>query len=310
MSSRHWTRRRQARALHCASPPSADILGRLIRTEPPLIAIARHPRNHGFVWQDRPADPVGTVPAAAVAQFNRDGAVRLPGAVNPSALTDLVAEIDALEAGSGETVLTLDGGAAVEYAADAFTFTKAMAARSEKLRRFYAGALFQDLGRAFVGPDVRLYWDQAVYKKPKARRAFPFHQDNGYGFTRPQAYLTVWIALTDATADNGCLFVLPGLHRLGTLAHDVTPDGLAVRGAEAPEIAGTAIALPARAGDAVVLSSLTPHKSGPNLTARTRKALIVQLMPDGMAVIGEDGAAHAPDDPAANMAILKGGRAA
>ena len=42
-----------------------------------------------------------------------------------------------------------------------------------------------------LGPDVRLYWDQAVYKKPETPREFPWHQDTGYVFTEPQDYLTL-----------------------------------------------------------------------------------------------------------------------
>ena len=58
-----------------------------------------------------------------------------------------------------------------------------------------------------------------MYKKPEKPRRFPWHQDNGYKFIEPQAYLTCWIAITDATEDNGCPHVAPGLHRLGTLEH-------------------------------------------------------------------------------------------
>ena len=46
---------------------------------------------------------------------------------------------------------------------------------------------------------MRLYWDQAVYKKPDTAASFPWHQDNGYAYVEPQQYLTCWIALTDAT---------------------------------------------------------------------------------------------------------------
>ena len=57
---------------------------------------------------------------------------------------------------------------------------------------------------------MRLYWDQAVYKKPDTAAPFPWHQDNGYAYVEPQQYLTCWIALTDATEDNGCPWVVPG----------------------------------------------------------------------------------------------------
>ena len=72
---------------------------------------------------------------------------------------------------------------------------------------------------------MRLYWDQAVYKKPGTESPFPWHQDNGYAFVEPQQYLTCWVALTDATEENGCPWVVPGLHRRGTLAHEYSDIG-------------------------------------------------------------------------------------
>src|SRR5690606_22202254 len=87
------------------------------------------------------------------------------------------------------------------------TFSTHLVLRSALLRAFCASPLFQDLGHDLIGPDVRLYWDQAVYKKPEADRDFPWHQDNGYAFVEPQQYLTCWVALSDATLENGCPWV-------------------------------------------------------------------------------------------------------
>ena len=137
--------------------------------------------------------------------------------------------------------------------------------------------MFCDLVHDLVGPDVRLYWDQAVYKKPGTRAPFPWHQDNGYTFVLPEAYLTCWVALTDATEDNGCPRVVPGLHRGGTLAHEATELGFVCF----DEPPSPPVAAPARAGGIVVFSSLTPHATGPNLTRDERKAYIVQFAPDG-----------------------------
>ena len=71
------------------------------------------------------------------------------------------------------------------------TFTTHLVTRSSALRAFCASRLFQNLAHDLIGPDVRLYWDQAVYKKPGTRADFPWHQDNGYTFIEPQEYLTV-----------------------------------------------------------------------------------------------------------------------
>ena len=48
------------------------------------------------------------------------------------------------------------------------------------------------------------------------------------------------------------------------------------------------MAVPARAGSIVVFSSLTPHRTGPNLTDAVRKAYIVQFAPDGAQVVRAD----------------------
>jgi len=135
--------------------------------------------------------------------------------------------------------------------------------------------LFQELTHDLIGPDVRLYWDQAVYKKPEKPRRFPWHQDNGYTFVEPQQYLTCWVALTDATEENGCPWVAPGLHRYGTLKHTyIDPLGYECF-TEPPH----RVAAPVGAASIVVFSSLTPHLTGPNTTGAVRKAYIVQYAP-------------------------------
>ena len=267
-----------------------------------------HPMNRHFVWQARPLESLRRLSPAAVAGFDRDGFTVLRQAVAPAELAEIRGIIDDIEAGIADSVLTLDGDRRFTYRADAMTFARNLVARSDRLRRFIAGPLFQDVGHDLVGPDVRLYWDQAVYKKPGKAREFPWHQDNGYTFTEPQAYLTCWLALSDAPIEAGCPWVLPGLHRLGTLVHDDTPDGIAVRGADDPEIAATAVPVPAAAGDMVIFSSLTPHKTGANVADHVRKAYIVQLMPAGLAFVGEDGSRRVQEDPVRNLEILAHGR--
>ena len=159
--------------------------------------------------------------------------------------------------------------------------------RSEAARAASRHPAILDLCADLVGPDVRLYWDQAVYKKTEKPRRVPWHQDNGYTYVEPQAYLTVWLALTDATLDNGCPWIAPGRHRLGTITHHYV-DPL---GHECLTDVPDAVAAEVPAGGAVVFSSLTPHLTGPNTTADTRKAYILQYAPSGAAVLEGDPAA-------------------
>ena len=142
--------------------------------------------------------------------------------------------------------------------ADVVDFAPNLVAHSQPLAEFSRGRPFIDICRDLIGPDVRLYFDQAVYKYPNTPNArLPFHQDNGYNFKRPEAYVTIWLPLRDVTPDDGCLWIVPGLHRLGTLEHERTKDGFLVCDIDRD----TAVAVPARAGDLVVLSSLTPHST-------------------------------------------------
>ncbi len=151
-------------------------------------------------------------------------------------------------------------------------FTAHLAAQDERIKRFVTQDRLVQIAIDIIGPNVRLYWDQAVVKRPETPREFPWHQDNGYTPVDPEQYLTCWLALTDATLENGCIWVLPGSHKQGTLRHEDSPLGKVAYSGENP-----GVPVPLRKGGVAVFSSLLLHKSGPNLTtADMRKAYIVQ----------------------------------
>jgi ectoine hydroxylase-related dioxygenase (phytanoyl-CoA dioxygenase family) len=268
----------------------------------------RHPWNEGFAWEDH-TGPFRRLTDDQARQFDELGYVVLPDLVEPAAVAELTAELDVLEAEVDDFLRSQDDGRFSIAEGGAITFAVHAVHRSAAARRVSAHPAIVDVCADLVGPDVRLYWDQAVYKKTEKPRRFPWHQDNGYTFVEPQAYLTVWLALTDATLDNGCPQVAPGLHRLGTLAHHyVEPLGWEcltdVPDAHIAEVP---------AGGAVVFSSLTPHLTGPNLTANVRKAYILQYAPSGAAIQVGDPAAGAAtattpcDDPGRQYEVLRAG---
>ena len=268
-----------------------------------------HPWSDGFSW-DLPAHPPTTLSLEQKEAFDRDGFVVVPHVVEPSVLGPLVSDLDALEA-KVESFLAKQEGERFDIAeAGAITFTVHAVLRSDAARAFAHHPVLVGLAADLLGPDVNLYWDQAVYKKPEKPRRFPWHQDTGYTFVEPQHYLTCWVALTDATVDNGCPWVLPGVHRAGTLLHRwVDPIGW-----ECLRDVSGAVPAEVPAGGAVVFSSLTPHLTGPNTTAEVRKAYIVQYGPAGMrAVQGDWRSGGAPtgsapcDDPERQFPVLRGG---
>jgi ectoine hydroxylase-related dioxygenase (phytanoyl-CoA dioxygenase family) len=241
--------------------------------------------------------------------FDEKGYFVISDAIGPEELAALVEEIDPYEAADEAFLREKMGGKHLIARAGEITFTNHLVAKSARIRHFVSGPLFQDLCYDLIGPDVRLYWDMAVYKKPGTIKPFPWHQDNGYTFVEPQQYLTCWIALSDATVDNGCVWVLPGVHRLGTVAHRFTDLGFVCIEGQPPD----ATPVPLKAGSIAVMSSLTPHATGPNTSDGVRKALIAEFAPEGAVTVRRDpknGTVKTRCNAARQIPILESGRSA
>ena len=169
-----------------------------------------HALRGDFRWL-RPGTAPRYLSEEQVSAYNQDGFFVLEDVIDAATLEPVIAEIDLLEAQWTASLREQsEDGSLFINRADEITFSSQLVQRSELLADFCRGRLFQDLAHDLIGPDVRLYWDQAVYKKPGNPQPFPWHQDNGYIHIEPQQYLTCWVALTDATEDNGCPKVVPG----------------------------------------------------------------------------------------------------
>ena len=68
------------------------------------------------------------------------------------------------------------------------------------------------------------FWDGSVkcmqsmlFVKPSGFQGQSWHQDEIYIPTRDRSLIGGWIAMDDATVENGCLWVIPGSHQMGYL---------------------------------------------------------------------------------------------
>lgn len=146
-----------------------------------------------------------------------------------------------------------------------------------------------DAVEGFIGPEIYANPIQHVRIKPPQRLvrshhdnrlvATPWHQDNGV--ILPQAdrsrILTVWLPLTEASARNGCLRVIPGSHKWGLLPHAATPAGLAISGLDREE----GQLLPMIPGDVLFMHRLTCHSSLANLSEEVRISVDLRYNPIG-----------------------------
>jgi ectoine hydroxylase-related dioxygenase (phytanoyl-CoA dioxygenase family) len=266
----------------------------------PVTAPRPHPLNQDFTWQDSPRDGLRRLTAEQVDQFNTEGFFIYRGAFTAEELSAVTAAIDPLEQA------TIDyangkGGRFRLTVTETISFTIHIAGQSPVLAAFAQHPVVRDICHDIMRQTVRLYWDQSVYKKSEKPQEFPWHQDNGYTFVEPQQYLTLWIPLVDVDETNGCPWIAPGLHKMGTLEHWQGETGRICL-----EQAEDAVPAPAKAGDIVVFSSLAPHRTGPNLSQAVRKAYILQYAPEGAYVRLHDGSVVTQDDPQRQFRILDG----
>ena len=143
------------------------------------------------------------------------------------------------------------------------------------------------------GP-VRLWEDQMIYKPAFDEHAnVAFHRDYTYWTQVGPAELgTCWIALDDATIENGCMFVVPGSHRwqLTYSREDVdptNPDWLLERPDLPAGLSHTPVPCEVKAGHCHFHHCLTIHGSYGNRTQNLRRSYILHLMPGNTRRIGD-----------------------
>ena len=252
-----------------------------------------HPLNSDFTWI-QPEPPYRLITQAQADAYREQGGFLLEKAFTQAEVANLVEALDPIEAEANAYLARMTDDQPSIARADEIVFRPHAVLQTPVAAQFATHPVFAALCGDLIGPSARLYWDQLVYKRPGTAEEFPWHQDNGYTYVTPQQYLTCWVALTDATPENGCPWIAPGLHKQGTLAHQWTDLGFECLETAPPN----AQPMPLAAGSIAVFSRLTPHRPGPNVTDQIRKAYILQYAPDGAVVHSRSGTvqpANAPD---------------
>jgi ectoine hydroxylase-related dioxygenase (phytanoyl-CoA dioxygenase family) len=92
-------------------------------------------------------------------------------------------------------------------------------------RRLANHPVLVGLVRSLIGPGLTVYFSQIFFKPPEGGGPKPAHQDNFYfGPNDPEGVVTAWIALDDATLENGCLYFGEGTNK-GPVYPHVAPEG-------------------------------------------------------------------------------------
>ena len=124
-----------------------------------------------------------------------------------------------------------------------------------------------DVLTRLIGPNVKAM-QSMFFTKGEGKPGQAWHQDEYFIPTRDRSLAGVWIALDDATVENGCLWVIPGSHRPGVLypdrEHDDERFDCTVEAYDFPYLDDDAIAVEIPAGTAIVFNGYLLHRSLPN----------------------------------------------
>jgi phytanoyl-CoA hydroxylase len=150
-------------------------------------------------------------------------------------------------------------------------------ARDPVFHEFATRSAVTDLMAELIGGgDVDCFLSQFIFKNPGAWGQ-PWHQDSWYfRFEPARPVVGVWLAVTEATLENGCLHVLPGSHT--EPIHEHVPDGRPGANYGYMEIVdhdmSSAEPVLMRPGDLLVFDSHLMHRSTDNTSDGIRGAMV------------------------------------
>jgi phytanoyl-CoA hydroxylase len=114
-----------------------------------------------------------------------------------------------------------------------------------------------------------------IFKQSKIGGEVACHQDSSFLYTEPPDIAGLWFALEDATLENGCLWAIPGGHKLGLRSRWVrrsTGEMDFDVFDSSPWLEEKLVPLEVEKGSLIVLNGLLPHKSLANRSENSRQA--------------------------------------
>ena len=236
----------------------------------------------------------------AIAAYREQGYLAVTGAFTAAeveaaqaALTDLIARgmppsgYIQFEPSVQEIVPTLSA----EQRQDAVRKLMSFVAFAPPLAALAAHPRLIELVNRLLGAPAALFQDMALLKPPHLGSEKPWHQDHAYfDFPLGTPIVGVWIALDEATLDNGCMHLLSGGHRAGPRLHFQRRDWQICD----TEMCGQrSVAVPLPPGGCLFFDGLLPHGTPPNRSPQRRRAVQFHYRPaDAHPTTREERLAH------------------
>ena len=156
----------------------------------------------------------------------------------------------------------------------------------ERLNELAHHPLLLALVERLIGEAPVLFQSMALLKPPRLGRDKPWHQDAAYFQIELDAKVVgCWIALDEATIENGCMVIAPGSHLNGPVVHFRRRDW---------QICDTdvdnsgAVAVPLKPGGLLIFQSLLHHGTPPNDSGLRRRALQFHYRPQSAPLTSQE----------------------
>ncbi len=159
---------------------------------------------------------------------------------------------------------------------------------NEAMRALILDERIGEMAGRLAGVDgLRVWHDQALIKQPWANPT-GFHLDTPFWSFSDRRAISIWIALDDATPENGCLYFFPGSHLTTTFDNPGITRNLDAIFEMYPDYrTATPFQAAMTAGSCSFHNGMTIHGAGANMTSRARRAMTCAFMPDGAVFNGQ-----------------------
>ena len=122
--------------------------------------------------------------------------------------------------------------------------------------------------------NIKLFADQVLMKPAFHGSPVFWHNDSAYWTTiEPKELVSCWVAIDDATTENGCLKMIPGSHKNG-----IWPTNKRDSPIEDIPNESDSVPIVLKAGECSFHHSMTIHSSGKNLTPHRRRGIVTSYM--------------------------------
>jgi hypothetical protein len=148
-----------------------------------------------------------------------------------------------------------------------------------------------DVAEAFIGPDIALFASHYIAKPPRDGQPVLWHQDGAYWPLDPMEVVTLWLALDDTDAENGCMRVIPRTHRTDLQEMKRRKDVQSVLGSAIEDDfvdESQAVDVVLKAGDVSIHHPNLIHGSNANTSDRWRRGLTIRYIPTSTRITSEE----------------------